>query len=198
MKDLVNVKVEYFKPSGKYYSDGNFSVDKNLNVFDASQVFKNILRLGRMPGLSGFEKDFTIYIGFQELNQGYPVLIKAKDHLPDISLRQACLYLLKYSELEMIKDPEFEITLFLSQNNVYKLLKSENRYSNEIEKEFQKFISYKILQIDTDDIFKNITILFNCNTIFKTINIENENDLLGSVKLKNTDMSITFTSLELF
>lgn len=69
------VKLTYFKPSGKYYSQGEYQSDEDhaFNVFDE---VKTMQREGKLPGLvEGGGKHFFIHLDPVEHPLGYPALI---------------------------------------------------------------------------------------------------------------------------
>lgn len=84
-KEWFTITIKYFKPSGKYYSEGSF----NLEVTDCgppghptcymNEVADHVRGLRdrgeRMPGLSGSWSAGHILIDCEE---GYPVLILGK------------------------------------------------------------------------------------------------------------------------
>lgn len=72
----VYVEIQYFKPSGKYYTEGYVSMPKNTPIHKAVEQIKTIFRKGEMPGMNGYEPTFNAYISFSELDCGYPVLLQ--------------------------------------------------------------------------------------------------------------------------
>lgn len=48
---MTKVKVIWFKPSGKYYSEGEYEVNDNEFIWDTFGKFKENLKLGIRPGL---------------------------------------------------------------------------------------------------------------------------------------------------
>ena len=50
----MNVKLTYFKASGKYYTSSDFPLMDGENIYDAAKRIREMLKFGdKMPGLSG-------------------------------------------------------------------------------------------------------------------------------------------------
>lgn len=45
------VKLSYFKQSGKWYSNGDFTVPATLSLIDIWDMVKKIMKQGKLPGL---------------------------------------------------------------------------------------------------------------------------------------------------
>jgi hypothetical protein len=73
---LVDIDIQYFKPSGKYYTHGITRVNKDSSMVDAVSHIKDMFRRGIAPGLTGYEPTFNAYISFDKLANGYPVILQ--------------------------------------------------------------------------------------------------------------------------
>lgn len=73
---LVDIDIQYFKPSGKYYTHGITKMHEDCSMIDAVSHIKDLFRRGVAPGLSGYESTFNAYISFSNLTNGYPVLLQ--------------------------------------------------------------------------------------------------------------------------
>ena len=75
MNNLQLVKLEYFKQSGKYYSEGVYDTDKVISVEIIDEI-KQMRYNGELPGLAhGCGQDFDIYVSSSIV--GYPIVINA-------------------------------------------------------------------------------------------------------------------------
>lgn len=75
MSAPFKINLTYFKPSGKYYSTGEYfsHMQWMYQVFEEVKFKRDY---GKLPGLiSGFGKDFIIYVDSEDHPNGYPGLI---------------------------------------------------------------------------------------------------------------------------
>lgn len=70
----MKVKLTYFKPSGKYYSEGEYETQKQ-HVFEIFEEVRARSNDGQHPGLMPGMKTFTILVDPVGHPQGYPALI---------------------------------------------------------------------------------------------------------------------------
>jgi hypothetical protein len=68
------VKLTYFKDTGKFYSGGEY-MSKQLNLWEIWDELKTMLRSGIRPGLVDGECDFYVYVEVPEHPHAHPVLI---------------------------------------------------------------------------------------------------------------------------
>lgn len=69
------VVLTYFKPSGKYYSEGTY-VTKQSTEADVNQEVRTLLQEGTLPDLApGCGKDFTILVDYGRGLLSVPALI---------------------------------------------------------------------------------------------------------------------------
>jgi len=73
----AKIKVTYFKPSGKYYSEGEYETKQEQMhlVFDE---FKAMLERGERPGLCDGHSDFTAILDCSKHPLGYPAMFPGK------------------------------------------------------------------------------------------------------------------------
>ena len=67
----MDVQLTYFKPSGKYYSQGILQVttDKAWEIY---QIVRNLLKERRLPDLTEGHSNFTVHV---EIPDGVPAVI---------------------------------------------------------------------------------------------------------------------------
>jgi hypothetical protein len=84
----VNVKLIYFKASGKYYSEG----DINLETTDFYSTIKTIRQLreeGNLPGLVRGAKDFIILITREDMSLPHLLPIEKESRERDLPLDES-------------------------------------------------------------------------------------------------------------
>ena len=69
------VKLQYFKQSGKYYSDGEFEVDESKEMFHIFEIVRNLSERGRLPGLIEGHSSFHVLVRAPGHRNDYPALI---------------------------------------------------------------------------------------------------------------------------
>jgi len=71
-RNRYRVQIEYFKPSGKFYSEAYFYTEKEswLDVRDEL----NYLLKNDPPGLSVFDEQFMVYMNSDEHPMGFPII----------------------------------------------------------------------------------------------------------------------------
>jgi hypothetical protein len=75
---LAEVTLQYFKRSGKFYSDGDFTIKYDTPMWRVAEVVREYQQLGTLPGLvPNGGSEFTIYIKADDLKHGYPILLNA-------------------------------------------------------------------------------------------------------------------------
>lgn len=72
---LVKVNITYFKQSGKYYTASEIMVPFKNHVHHLVESIKELRLQSKLPGVSS-GKYFYIHLDCDELEFGYPVLIK--------------------------------------------------------------------------------------------------------------------------
>ena len=69
------IKLTYFKPSGKYYTDGEYQTER-AQWWDVIDEIKEMRRGGKLPGFcEGGGKWSIIHVDGDDHPGGYPVLI---------------------------------------------------------------------------------------------------------------------------
>ena len=63
---MQTIKVDYFKPSGKWYASGDFET-RHAWLGDIIREFEDMRRAGEAPGLSTGGKGFFVVIEMNEL-----------------------------------------------------------------------------------------------------------------------------------
>jgi len=76
-KPSYKIKINYFKPSGKYYASGHFMTQQQ-QMFDLFDDFKTMLAKGSRPGLVDGHSGFTAVLDCSEHPNGYPGLFIAQ------------------------------------------------------------------------------------------------------------------------
>jgi len=72
---MWTIKLTYFKPSGKYYSEGEYKTD-NAHVFQVIDEVKRMHTAGNLPGLGqGCGQGFFVHVNADEHPLGYPALL---------------------------------------------------------------------------------------------------------------------------
>lgn len=72
-KDVNLVGLDYFKPSGKYYSSGYFEAPEGALLDEVCQMVKKRMRARELPGLAGGHSLFDVVVTYK----GVPALISA-------------------------------------------------------------------------------------------------------------------------
>jgi hypothetical protein len=73
------IKLTYFKPSGKYYTHGEYRTNK-ANMFEIADEVEHMNTHGALPGLtSGCEGYFHIHIDAGDHPNAYPVLVPSRE-----------------------------------------------------------------------------------------------------------------------
>lgn len=69
---MYEIKLQYFKPNGKFYSDGSYKSDK-VHMFEIEDEIRQLRANGKLPGITG--NVWIIYVNAKAHPQGYPLLI---------------------------------------------------------------------------------------------------------------------------
>lgn len=72
-KDVNLVGLDYFKPSGKYYSSGYFEAPEGALLDEVCQMVKERMQARELPGLAGGHSLFDVVVTYK----GVPALIRA-------------------------------------------------------------------------------------------------------------------------
>ena len=70
---MYEITLEYFKESGKYYTEGVYSTDLE-HVFEIVEEVKILREQNMLPGIGCWEG--YIYLNNEQVPNGYPVIIK--------------------------------------------------------------------------------------------------------------------------
>jgi hypothetical protein len=73
-KAPFDVKLTYFKASGKYYSEGTYKTNK-LIIYEIFDEAKDMLSKGIRPGLVDGHNEFYVIVEIQNHPLAYPCLI---------------------------------------------------------------------------------------------------------------------------
>lgn len=68
------VKIQYFKQSGKFYSEGEYLTDK-LQMYEIFLEVRGMLHNGRRPGLVNGNDEFIAYVLVADHPHSTPMLI---------------------------------------------------------------------------------------------------------------------------
>lgn len=73
---MANIKLQYFKKSGKFYSDGEYETQLT-HPHEVSDEIRQMQVDGKLPGLvDGSGKEFYIYTALETLDLGFPMLFQ--------------------------------------------------------------------------------------------------------------------------
>lgn len=75
----MKVKLQYFKKSGKFYSNGEYTTEYK-RFYDIIQEVKGFLAEGKLPDLVDGCKEFDVYIAPNENeynDQYFPIILKS-------------------------------------------------------------------------------------------------------------------------
>jgi hypothetical protein len=73
---MITVNLEYFKPSGKYYSSGTYESSKE-HMFEIFDEVREMCRNQALPGLVIGHSDYAVYVSSNH-EYSYPCLIPIK------------------------------------------------------------------------------------------------------------------------
>lgn len=76
-KDILTVKLTYFKPSGKFYTSSTMEV-LNRPINEIFDKIENLLKQGIRPGLSYGHSGFHVLIEIPEHENNQPCLLVGK------------------------------------------------------------------------------------------------------------------------
>lgn len=71
------VKLTYFKDTGKFYGDGEFTVDASKEMFHIFEIVRNLQRRGRLPGMVDGATFAFILVNAPGHRNDHPALIVA-------------------------------------------------------------------------------------------------------------------------
>jgi hypothetical protein len=77
-KNQLTVKLTYFKQGGKYYSDGEFSVDQSIMLTDVWGLVARMRDRGELPGLVEGATEFNILVNVPGHPHEHPRLIMVR------------------------------------------------------------------------------------------------------------------------
>ncbi|WP_291567144.1 MULTISPECIES: hypothetical protein [unclassified Clostridium] len=69
---MYKIKLEYFKHSGKFYTEEDYTTIKE-NMINVLDEIKNMKETGTLPGVYG--TNWIIHVNADEHPNGYPLLI---------------------------------------------------------------------------------------------------------------------------
>lgn len=69
------VKLTYFKQSGKFYTEGEFSIPESSGMLDAWARVEEMQAEGRLPGLVDNAREFIVLIRVPDHPADHPRLI---------------------------------------------------------------------------------------------------------------------------
>lgn len=70
----MKVKLQYFKPSGKYYSSGEYETQL-VHMFDIFEEVKEMTKCKKLPGLCEYHSDVIVHVTVPENQNNYPGLV---------------------------------------------------------------------------------------------------------------------------
>jgi hypothetical protein len=73
------VDLQYFKPMGKFYTEGKIEVPETWQMYQISDHVENLRNSGEVPGLIKRTNHnfYSVYINAENHPNGYPVLINS-------------------------------------------------------------------------------------------------------------------------
>ena len=69
----MQVNLTYFKPSGKYYSSGDFFVPLSIHLFEVFEMVRKMQFESKLPGINGNE--WNVLIGVPDHPHNHPHLL---------------------------------------------------------------------------------------------------------------------------
>lgn len=81
MKPRYTVQLTYFKESGRYYTEGEYTTDipELWDIWDDVYVRRE---QGRLPGLAPGAKEFHVLVNVPDLPHAYPELLPLRKPTP--------------------------------------------------------------------------------------------------------------------
>ncbi|KLN95699.1 hypothetical protein [Moellerella wisconsensis] len=73
--EQVTLKLTYFKASGKYYSEGELKVDKNLDWGVCLELVDFHFRGACLPGLNKGSSGFIVHVTSEDHPKAFPAII---------------------------------------------------------------------------------------------------------------------------
>jgi len=70
----MKVNLTYYKPSGKYYSEGSYETNQK-HLFEIWDEVRAMGRLGQLPGITTDRNYFTISVDVPEHEHNHPHLV---------------------------------------------------------------------------------------------------------------------------
>jgi len=71
---MFRVELIYFKDTGKYYSEGEYTTHQDA-LFQIFKEVRVLLRIGKLPGLIDGCSDFHVLVGVPDHPHDHPALI---------------------------------------------------------------------------------------------------------------------------
>lgn len=100
----MNVKLTYFKKSGKYYSEGELEIADTIPVWEVYEQIRDLLKTRTLPGLIQGHSNFTVHV---DIPEGVPAVITEFEPPEDLSSDQrTMLELLDYPNAEGLHSNE--------------------------------------------------------------------------------------------
>jgi hypothetical protein len=77
---MYKVKLDYFKRSGKWYSDGEYETEKS-ELFEIWEEVGEMAEKKRLPGLMEGHSDFVVLVSVPDHPHDHPHLVIEGDNL---------------------------------------------------------------------------------------------------------------------
>lgn len=71
----LTVKLTYFKPCGKYYSEGEFTVDAAQPLFKIWDFIDELIKQKKLPGLVRGHSSFIVLVNVPGHMHEHPILL---------------------------------------------------------------------------------------------------------------------------
>ena len=75
---MLKVKLTYFKPSGKYYSEGEFEVKETFHMYQIIEMVQGMVDQKKLPGLSKGAFRYIVLVEAPDHPEGYPALVNTE------------------------------------------------------------------------------------------------------------------------
>lgn len=77
---MIELDLQYFKPKGKFYTEGKIEVPETWQMYDIADHIKSLRNSGELPGLakSSNHNYYSVFINAENHPNGYPVLINSE------------------------------------------------------------------------------------------------------------------------
>ena len=88
---MIKIKLQYFKQTGKFYSDGEFEVPDDTHMYQVFNRVRFLQEHGMLPGLIvNGGREFRIYVDGDLHPLGYPAIIEPLQEQVTVRCSRRC------------------------------------------------------------------------------------------------------------